>query len=199
VMAFVSNPNIEAKNYDKIFYSPYIGCGVSIETLYSDVITIISNSVLNPNDLIQLALRFRAVKEIHFAVSKDRNASLLPSKPRLSNKFTFDDMLTVHEVQSTILRSNMPLALIKTLEALEFVDVTIEPSDSYNHHINKQSLATRNCFDSREEAIAIVEAKDISEPEAIAISESGKATNEEKASADKAILAKEFGISSESV
>ncbi|EKF9438147.1 DEAD/DEAH box helicase family protein [Vibrio cholerae] len=199
VMDFVSNPNIEAKNYDKIFYSPYIGCGVSIETLYSDVITIISNSVLNPNDLIQLALRFRAVKEIHFAVSKDRNASLLPSKPRLSNKFTFDDMLTVHEVQSTILRSNMPLALIKTLEALEFVDVTIEPSDSYNHHINKQSLATRNRFDSREEAIAIVEAKDISEPEAIAISESGKATNEEKASADKAILAKEFGISSESV
>ncbi|MBF4247383.1 hypothetical protein EA004_20730, partial [Vibrio anguillarum] len=173
VIAFVSNPNIEAKNYDKIFYSPYIGCGVSIETIYSDVITIISNSVLNPNDLIQLALRFRAVKEIHFAVSKDRNASLLPSKPRLSNKFTFDDMLTVHEVQSTILRSNMPLALIKTLEALEFVDVTIEPSDSYNHHINKQSLATRNRFDSREEAIAIVEAKDISEPEAIAISESG--------------------------
>lgn len=199
VMAFVSNPNIEAKNYDKIFYSPYIGCGLSIETLYSDVITIISNSVLNPNDLIQLALRFRAVKEIRFAVSNDRNASLLPSKPRLSNKFTFDDMLTVHEVQSTILRSNMPLALIKTLEALKFVDVTIEPSDSYNHHINKQSLATRNRFDSREEAIAIVEAKDISEPEAIAISESGKATNEEKASADKALLAKEFGISSESV
>ncbi|TOO18479.1 hypothetical protein, partial [Vibrio parahaemolyticus] len=54
----------------------------------------------------------------------------------------------------------------------------------------------RNRVDSNEEAHAISEAQDISAQEATLIIESGNATNEEKASADKFLLAKEFGIPS---
>ncbi|MBM5110491.1 hypothetical protein HYN94_23155, partial [Vibrio parahaemolyticus] len=61
---------------------------------------------------------------------------------------------------------------------------------------HKQLLAARNRVDSNEEAHAIAEAQDISAQEATLIIESGNATNEEKASADKFLLAKEFGIPS---
>ncbi len=195
VIDFISDPNVEAQKYHKIFYSPYIGCGVSIEEHYSDTITIISNSVLVPNSLVQLALRFRAVKEIHFAVSRDRNSYLLPAKPVVSDKFTFNDMVGLHEAQSTVLKANMPVALIATLEALGFESISIETSSS-NKNKHKQLLAARNRVDSNEEAHAISEAQDISAQEATSIIESGNATNEEKASADKFLLAKEFGIPS---
>ncbi|MGL0819723.1 DEAD/DEAH box helicase family protein, partial [Vibrio vulnificus] len=93
VIEFIKSPNYVVNQYSKVFYSPYVGCGLSIETEYSDNVVIVSNSILTPVALVQLALRFRAVKVVRFAVAKDHISCFLPVKPTTSNEFTFKEMV----------------------------------------------------------------------------------------------------------
>ncbi len=198
VIEFIKSPNDIANQYNKVFYSPYIGCGLSIETEYSDSVVIASNSILTPVALIQLALRFRAVKVVRFAVAKDSINCFLPVKPKASNEFTFKEMVELHEYHSTIVRSNIPAALFLTLTALGF-NVNIVERTSDEKQASTRSVKARNRVNVKEEAQAIADAEVVSEQVAKATLNSGRASNSEKAAATKFEIAKMFSINAQLV
>ncbi|EJE8545419.1 DEAD/DEAH box helicase family protein [Vibrio vulnificus] len=198
VIEFIKNPNEVVRKYSKVFYSPYVGCGLSIETEYSDSIVIVSNSILTPVALVQLALRFRAVKEVRFAVAKDHISCFLPVKPTTSNEFTFKEMVELHEYHSTVVRSNVPAALFLTLSALGFNVTTVERTTD-EKLANAKSVKVRNRVNAKEEAQAIADAEVVSEQVAKATLNSGKASNAEKAAATKFEIAKMFSIEAQTV
>ena len=198
VIEFIKSPNDVVNQYAKVFYSPYIGCGLSIETEYSDSVVIVSNSIITPVALIQLALRFRAVKGVRFAVAKDSINCSLPAKPKASNEFTFKEMVELHEYHSTVVRSNIPAALFLTLTALGF-NVSIVERTSNEKQASTRSVKARNRVNAKEEAQAIADAEVVSEQVAKATLNSGRASNSEKVAATKFEIAKMFSIDSQSV
>ncbi|MDD9156307.1 hypothetical protein PVK64_08915 [Aliivibrio sp. S4TY2] len=120
VIEFIRNPNQESMKYQRIFYSPYLGSGFSITCDFSDEITIVSDNILTPMELLQMSLRFRAVKTIKFAVQKKHTQIKAYSYKSKNTPFDFNEMKKSTEDSSYRLKMNTPLALYHTLNELGF-------------------------------------------------------------------------------
>lgn len=120
---FLKDPNEEIVKYRTVIVSPSLREGFDIKTQFCDEVVVLSNNVLQPLQLIQLARRLRKASKIRFAVSHKVN--MWPDISQLDVKQkeneTIDDRLE-HEFikREALLKLDQPLALKETLKALGF-------------------------------------------------------------------------------
>ena len=121
--AFLKNPNEEIVKYRTVIVSPSLREGFDIKTQFCDEVVVLSNNVLQPLQLIQLARRLRKASKIRFAVSHKVNmwSDISQLDVKQKENETIDDRLE-HEFikRETLLKFDQPLALKETLKALGF-------------------------------------------------------------------------------
>lgn len=120
---FLKKPNEEIGKYRTVIVSPSLREGFDIKTPFCDEVVVLSNNVLQPLQLIQLARRLRKASKIRFAVSHKVNMWSDITELGIDQKEneTIDDRLEREFIKrETLLKFDQPLALKETLKALGF-------------------------------------------------------------------------------
>ena len=126
---FLKNPNEEIVKYRTVIVSPSLREGFDIKTTFCDEVVVLSNNVLQPLQLIQLARRLRKANKIRFSVSHKVNVWSDSSQlnfEQQGNETIGDKLEREFKKRETLLKLDQPLALKETLKALGF-DVTVHP------------------------------------------------------------------------
>ncbi|MEZ9775169.1 hypothetical protein [Vibrio sp. 10N.261.54.A5] len=126
---FLKNPNEEIAKYRTVIVSPSLREGFDIKTPFCDEVMVLSNNVLQPLQLIQLARRLRKASKIRFAVSHKVNmwSDITELGVAQKENETIDDRLEREFIKrEALLKFDQPLALKETLKALGF-NVIVHP------------------------------------------------------------------------
>ena len=116
---FLKNPSKECLKYDKIFASPCLASGYSIESDYTDNVNVMSDLTLGVKELINFSKRFRTSTKITFYLTSN---FMYDYQPIQNNFLDSDcDLLNLEFVNKRkLFNSNQPLSMRWALKQLGF-------------------------------------------------------------------------------
>lgn len=145
--AFLANPNKEINKYRAILASPCLGSGFSITTDFTKRVVVFCDKTLMPLELVNFARRFRAAKQIWFAVDAYQDFICQKSKDTEYNIHIHTQPTDALEIEFSNVKNrfNSPLALNLhlTLQELGF-KTNSAPSSFLSQIMSSKSVSNES-------------------------------------------------------